>query len=136
MRFDAHGDVADALPDWQGKTIVDVTNAYGVPSERLGGRSSVEAVAKAFTGGRLVKGFNHLGASVLAQDPAMHGGRSVVFLASDDHAAAIRGVHDVALKSPFQCSLQNEHAGSERIPSIDVRAAISANRFHSSSSRT
>ena len=36
----------------------------------------------------MVKGFNHLGASVLAQDPAVHGGRRVVFLASDDDAAA------------------------------------------------
>src|SRR6201991_221600 len=30
--FAAHPDVARALPDWKGKTIVDVTNAYGVPS--------------------------------------------------------------------------------------------------------
>src|SRR5450755_393841 len=47
-----------------------------------------KAVAQAFTGGRLVKGFNHLVAAVLAQDPAVHGGRRVVFLASDDEAAA------------------------------------------------
>src|SRR3954469_7184203 len=36
VRFDAHRDVAKALPSWQGKTIVDVTNAYGVPPEELG----------------------------------------------------------------------------------------------------
>lgn len=30
VRFDAHPEVAKALPDWRGKTIVDVTNAYGV----------------------------------------------------------------------------------------------------------
>jgi predicted dinucleotide-binding enzyme len=36
----------------------------------------------------LVKGFNHLAAAVLDQDPAVHGGRRVVFLASDDVAAA------------------------------------------------
>lgn len=88
VRFEAHPDVAKALPDWQGKTIVDVTNAYGVPVEKLGGPSSAKAVADAFTGSRLVKGFNHLGASVLAQDPAVHGGRRVVFLSSDDDAAA------------------------------------------------
>jgi predicted dinucleotide-binding enzyme len=35
-----------------------------------------------------VKGFNHLAAPVLDQDPAAHGGRRVVFLASDDDAAA------------------------------------------------
>jgi hypothetical protein len=31
VRFEAHLDVAKALPAWQGKTIIDVTNAYGVP---------------------------------------------------------------------------------------------------------
>jgi len=88
VRFEAHKDVAKALPSWQGKTIVDVTNAYGVPPEELGGQPSSRFVAQAFTGGRLVKGFNHLGAAVLAQDPAVHGGRRVVFLASDDDGAA------------------------------------------------
>jgi predicted dinucleotide-binding enzyme len=40
------------------------------------------------TGGRLVKGFNHLVAAVLGQNPAPHGGRRVVFLTSDDDDAA------------------------------------------------
>jgi 8-hydroxy-5-deazaflavin:NADPH oxidoreductase len=88
VRFESHRDVAKALPTWKGKTIIDVTNAYGVPPEDLGGQPSSKAVAQAFTGGRLVKGFNHLVAAVLAQDPAVHGGRRVVFLASDDDAAA------------------------------------------------
>jgi 8-hydroxy-5-deazaflavin:NADPH oxidoreductase len=89
VRFEAHRDVAKALPTWQGKTIVDVTNAYGLSPEELGGQPSSKAVAQAFTGGRLVKGFNHLPAAVLDQDPAVHGGRRVVFLASDDDAAAV-----------------------------------------------
>ena len=59
-----------------------------MPPEALGGQPSSRAVARAFTGGRLVRGFNHLGAAVLAQDPAVQGGRRVVFLASDDDAAA------------------------------------------------
>ncbi|MEZ2418987.1 NADPH-dependent F420 reductase [Luteibacter sp. RCC_6_2] len=88
VRFEAHQEVAKTLPSWQGKTIVDVTNAYGVPPEELGGQPSSRFVAQAFTGGRLVKGFNHLGAAVLGQDPAVHGGRRVVFLASDDDSAA------------------------------------------------
>jgi len=89
VRFASHKDVAKALPSWQGKTIVDVTNAYGVSPEELGGQpSSAKVVAQAFTGGRLVKGFNHLVAAVLEQDPAVHGGRRVVFLASDDDGAA------------------------------------------------
>jgi predicted dinucleotide-binding enzyme len=88
VRFDAHPDVAKALPTWQGKTIIDVTNAYGVPPEKLGGQPSSKFVAQAFRGAKLVKGFNHLVAAVLDQDPAVHGGRRVVFLASDDDAAA------------------------------------------------
>ena len=88
VRFESHPDVAKALPTWQGKIIVDVTNAYGVPLEKLGGQPSAMVVAQAFTGGRLVKGFNHLVAAVLDQDPAINGSRRVVFLASDDDGAA------------------------------------------------
>ena len=88
VRFDAHPDVAKALPGWQGKTIVDVTNAHGVRAEELGGQPSSKVVAQAFSGARLVKGFNHLIAATLEQDPAVHGGKRVVFLASDDEDAA------------------------------------------------
>ena len=87
VRFESHPDVAKALPTWQGKTIVDVTNAYGVPPEKLGGQPSSRFVANTFSGGKLVKGFNHLIAAVLGQDPAVHGGKRVVFLASDDDGA-------------------------------------------------
>jgi predicted dinucleotide-binding enzyme len=72
VRFESHPEIAKALPTWQGKTIVDVTNAYGVPPEELGGQPSSKAVAQAFAGGKLVKGFNHLVAAVLDQDPAVH----------------------------------------------------------------
>jgi predicted dinucleotide-binding enzyme len=88
VRFESHPDVAKALLSWQEKTIVDVTNAYGVPAEKLGGQPSAKFVAQAFTGGKLVKGFNHLGAAILEQDPAVHGGRRVIYLASDDDGAA------------------------------------------------
>src|SRR3982751_4436266 len=36
VRFEAHPDVAKALPSWQGKIIIDVTNAFGMPPEKLG----------------------------------------------------------------------------------------------------
>jgi predicted dinucleotide-binding enzyme len=88
VRFESHPDVAKALPNWKGKTIIDVTNAYGVLPEKLGGHPSSKVVAQAFTGARLVKGFNHLIAAVLDQDPAVQGGKRVVFLASDDDGAA------------------------------------------------
>jgi len=100
VRFESHRDVASALPTWQGKTIVDMTNAYGVPPEKLGGQPSSKVVAQAFPGGRLVKGFNHLIAAVLEQDPAVRGGRRVVFLASDDDTAAAE-VAELAKKLGF-----------------------------------
>lgn len=87
VRFEAHPQVAKALPDWKEKVIVDAMNTL-VPLEELDGLPSSAFVAKAFTGARLVKGFNHLVAAVLAQDPAVHGGRRVVFLASDDDGVA------------------------------------------------
>ena len=88
VRYESHRDVAKALPTWKGKTIIDVTNAYGVSPEELGGQPSSKVVAKAFPGARLVKGFNHLPAGTLAADPHVRGGRRVVFLSSDDEGAA------------------------------------------------
>jgi predicted dinucleotide-binding enzyme len=87
VRFESHPEVAKALPDWEGKTIVDAMNTQA-PPEELGGLPSSAFVAKVFTGATLVKGFNHLGAATLDQDPATHGGKRVVFLASDDEDAA------------------------------------------------
>lgn len=86
VRFESHPDVAKALPNWQGKTIVDAMNLFPVP-EALEGLASSAIVAKAFTGAKLVKGFNHLIAAVLATDPVVEGGRRVVFLSSDDEDA-------------------------------------------------
>lgn len=86
--FAQHAEVARARMSWEGKLIVDVTNAFGVPVEELGGLPSSAAVARGLPGARLVKGFNHLAAKVLDSDPAVNGGRRVVFLSSDDAEAA------------------------------------------------
>ena len=66
----------------------DVPGAAFKFDELSARQPSVKVVAQAFTGGRPVKGFNHLPAGILGQDPAVHGGRRVVFLASDDDCAA------------------------------------------------
>ncbi len=87
VRFESHPEDAKALPDWKGKTVIDAMNTQA-PLGELGGLQSSAFVAKVFTGARLVKGFNHLVAAVLDQDPTVHGGRRVVFLASDDDGAA------------------------------------------------
>ena len=74
------------------------------PPEELGGQPSSKVVAQAFTGGRLVKGFNHLVAAAPAQDPAVHGGRRVVFLASDDDGAAaeIGALAEISVSRPIE----------------------------------
>jgi 8-hydroxy-5-deazaflavin:NADPH oxidoreductase len=85
--FREYREVARALASWQGKTIIDTTNALGVPTEDLDGLPSSAFIAKAFPGAKFVKGFNHLPARLLAADPNVTGGRRVVFLSSDDEDA-------------------------------------------------
>ena len=77
-----------AVTDWRGKTVIDVTNAYGVPVEDLEGRPSSAVTAQVLAGSRLVKAWNHLAAAKLAADPAVNGGRRVIFVSSDDPEAA------------------------------------------------
>ena len=85
--FWEHREVAKQITTWQGKTIIDTTNAFGVPVEDLEGQPPAAVVAKAFIGARFVKGFNHLPAAVLAADPSVNGGSRIVFLSSDDENA-------------------------------------------------
>src|ERR1700739_1082436 len=61
--FWGHREVAKALPSWEGKTLIDATNAFGVLLEELDGLPSSAVIAKAFTGAKFVKGFNHLPAA-------------------------------------------------------------------------
>ena len=83
----SHREVASTLSDWHGKTVIDVTNSYGVSPEELGNLPSSSMVARAFTGAKVAKAFNHLAAETLAQDPAVNGGRRVIFVSGDDDAA-------------------------------------------------
>jgi predicted dinucleotide-binding enzyme len=85
--FGEHREVAKALPSWKGKTVIDAMNTFGVPPEELDGLPSSAFAAKAFTGARFVKGFNHLVAAKLAADPIVEGSHRVVFLSSDDEDA-------------------------------------------------
>jgi 8-hydroxy-5-deazaflavin:NADPH oxidoreductase len=86
--FEAYKEVAKVAQSWQDKIVIDVTNAYGVPPEKLGNLPSSAAISKALPGASLVKAFNHLAAKVLAEDPNVNGERRVVFLSSDDQGAA------------------------------------------------
>jgi hypothetical protein len=76
--FRAHADVAKQRADWNGKIIVDVTNAIGLSPEEqraLGGLSS-DVVARAFVGARVVKAFNHLPARQLGTNADVPGQRA------------------------------------------------------------
>ncbi|GKQ49394.1 NADPH-dependent F420 reductase [Bradyrhizobium sp. Ce-3] len=84
--FEEHREVANALPSWKGKTVIDTMNAL-VPLEEVDGLPSSAFAAKAFTGASFVKGFNHLIAAKLAADPVVEGGHRVVFLSGDDEDA-------------------------------------------------
>jgi hypothetical protein len=86
--FESYKEVAKAAQSWQGKIVIDVTNAYGVPPEKLGDLPSSVAISHTLPGASLVKAFNHLSAKILAEDPKVEGGRRVVFLSSDDETAA------------------------------------------------
>ena len=78
-----HREVAKARTSWKGKIVIDVTNTL----DNLGGLPSSSIIARALPGAQLVKAFNHLPAGTLAEDPAVNGGRRVVFLSSDDESA-------------------------------------------------
>jgi predicted dinucleotide-binding enzyme len=86
--FPAHKDVARQFKQWNGKIVVDVTNALHVAPEELGGLLSSEVVSQAFVGARLVKAFNHLPAAQLGTNPPLEGQRQVVFVSSNDAEAS------------------------------------------------
>jgi hypothetical protein len=86
-------DVASALPDWTGKIVIDVTNAFTLPAEvqeaEFGARPSSEANAERVPGAKLVKAFNQLAVKDLAS-PVPAGGKRVVFVSSDDEDASAK----------------------------------------------
>ena len=98
--FGQHREVAKALPNWKGKTVIDAMNSFPVPPEELDGLPSSAFAAKSFPGAHFVKGFNHLGAAVLATDPVVEGGYRVAFLSSDDETA-IPSVAELAKQLGF-----------------------------------
>ena len=96
--FSAHKDVAKQFRAWNGKIVVDVTNALHAAPEELGRRLSSEVVSDAFSGARLVKAFNHLPAAQLGTNPSLE--PQVVFVSSND-AAAGAAVADIATQLGF-----------------------------------
>jgi len=86
--FPVHKDVAKQFKQWNGKIVVDVTNALHVAPEELGDLLSSEVVSQAFAGARLVKAFNHLPAEQLGTNPSLEQQRQAVFVSSNDAEAS------------------------------------------------
>jgi 8-hydroxy-5-deazaflavin:NADPH oxidoreductase len=67
--FPRFKEVAARRPDWAGKIVVDVTNAFMLPAEvqetELRGRLSSEVNAQRVPGAKLVKAFNQLAMKTL-----------------------------------------------------------------------
>jgi 8-hydroxy-5-deazaflavin:NADPH oxidoreductase len=86
-------ELAQVVPDWTGRTVVDATNefAHYTPAYSgqvdLGGETSSEWVARHLPGATIIKAFNTMSSSYLAADPRHHDGRQVVFYAGDNSAA-------------------------------------------------
>ena|SRR5271168_406125 len=82
--------IARARGDWSGKIVIDATNAIDFPAYTptdLGGRPSSELVAETLRGARLVKAFNTLPATILADDPTVEGRHRVLFISGNDAEA-------------------------------------------------
>ncbi len=80
--------------NWSGRILIDATNPVILPGftlAELGGKNSSQVMTQWAPGARVVKAFNTLLASVLAQDPAQAGGRRVVFISGDDAGAKSSG---------------------------------------------
>jgi predicted dinucleotide-binding enzyme len=82
---------------WNGKIIVDVTNASAAHApnepgvrldEVLAGRLSTEIVTDAFPGAAVVKAFNQLPASVVSRQFSADEGKIVIFISSNSESAS------------------------------------------------
>ncbi|UOG73379.1 NADPH-dependent F420 reductase [Hymenobacter tibetensis] len=86
----AVADVLNRVPAWKNQIVVDTTNAIHFPDFKpldLGAKTSSEIVAEQAPGARVVKGFNTLGAALLAASPSEGSGQRVIFISGDDAAA-------------------------------------------------
>ncbi|MGW0874158.1 NADPH-dependent F420 reductase [Streptomyces sp. NPDC002740] len=81
-----------ALSDWNGKIVVDTTNAHYTPNadDILKGRLSSDFAAEALPGAQIVKAFNHLPANTLAAQVPAGQGKRVLFISSNSHEASAR----------------------------------------------
>jgi len=88
--WEAVAEILANVPAWRGQVLVDTTNAVSYPDFQpldLGEKTSTEIVAELAPGARVVKGFNAMGAAILALDPSEGAGKRVIFISGDDASA-------------------------------------------------
>jgi len=92
--YGAAAGIAQSLPDWRGKILVDATNpiAPGLAGLSVGTTTSgAEEIAREARGARVVKAFNTTGAENMA-DPGYPGGKIFMPVCGDDAEARARVV--------------------------------------------
>jgi len=132
--WDAVEEVLRTAPLWEGRVLVDATNAikvYAPPRIEVhdfGNGTSSELVAQLAPGARVVKAFNHLPFGQLIA-PVHPGERRASFLSGDDSEAKV-GIAAVLAASGFApIDLGALHTGAllqqagGPLASIDLRAA-------------
>ena len=87
LPFSAHNEIAKQFKGWNGKIVIDVTNAFHIAPGELGDRLSSDVISEAFVGARVVKAFNHLPAEKLGTNLEKHLPQAV-FLSSNDAEAS------------------------------------------------
>jgi 8-hydroxy-5-deazaflavin:NADPH oxidoreductase len=91
-------EVLDPLPDWQGRILVDATNAFvsfePLTLADLDGRSASVIVAEHAPGARVVKAFNSVTMDNFDKGPRQGEARRVLFVSGDD-VGAKRSVNEL-----------------------------------------
>ncbi|VEG56187.1 putative dinucleotide-binding enzyme [Mycolicibacterium aurum] len=85
--FEAVQELVGRIADWQGRIVVDATNAIDYtdfsPAD-LGGTASSDLVGEWAAGARVVKAFGHTWAKVLAREPGDgNGGKRALFVSGN-----------------------------------------------------
>jgi 8-hydroxy-5-deazaflavin:NADPH oxidoreductase len=103
--FSSAREVVSQEKDWAGRILVDATNAIDFPAftpTDLGGKPSTTVVAESAPDASVVKGFNHLGANILARDAddgRNYDARTQFISGSSEHSKTI--VKDLMEKMGF-----------------------------------
>jgi predicted dinucleotide-binding enzyme len=82
-------DALRGLPAWNGRVLIDATNAFSEYSPNLvlanlGNKGASEMVAGLAPGARVVKAFNSIVTDRFNEGPIKDGGRRVIFVSGDD----------------------------------------------------